>query len=103
MERLKESPPPSKPLESEKPEKMDVEPPSSSPTATSKKNVEVPKPSSQVDPIPQKQESAVEEVPFFPSSQKESLPKIEPTNIQKKIKHERIIRFTSVELNGSIR
>ena len=94
----KESPSPSKPLESEKPEKMDVEP-----TATSQENVEVPKPSSQVDPIPQKQESTVEEVPFFPSSQKESLPKIEPTNIQKKIKHERIIRFTSVELNGSIR
>ena len=99
-----EIPSPSQPIEPEKIEKIDVETSSFSlPPATSQENVEVPKPSSQKDPAPQKQESTAEEVPFFPPSEKQPLQKAEPTNIQKKIKHERIIRFTSVELNGSIR
>lgn len=57
---------------------------------------------------PKEEAKAAEEVPFFPEEKEEvipppSIPKpAEPTGIKEKIKHERVIRFASVELNGSI-
>jgi len=45
----------------------------------------------------------VEEVPFFPPKSTTPPPESQPIDIKKKIKHERVMRFTSVELNGSIR
>jgi DNA polymerase III subunit gamma/tau len=45
----------------------------------------------------------VEEVPFFPPEPSKPIQESQPIDIKKKIKHERVMRFTSVELNGSIR
>lgn len=50
----------------------------------------------------EKEEQVVEEVPFFPEAPQEP-PANESPDIKKKIKHERVMRFASIELNGSIR
>ncbi|MCB1106915.1 MAG: DNA polymerase III subunit gamma/tau [Chlamydiia bacterium] len=50
---------------------------------------------------PEKEEEPVEEVPFFPKTpSKTPLPTV---NIEQKIKHDQVMRFASVELNGSLR
>ena len=68
---------------------------------------EVPETKSFSEPPPPPQtedpKDKVEEVPFFPPKSTTPPPESQPIDIKKKIKHERVMRFTSVELNGSIR
>jgi DNA polymerase-3 subunit gamma/tau len=73
-----------------------------------------PKPIEKKAPPPTIQETApVEEVPFFPETppaatpKKTSLASAAPAapqaNIQQKIRHEQVMRFASIELNGSLK
>ncbi|QVL56221.1 MAG: DNA polymerase III subunit gamma/tau [Simkaniaceae bacterium] len=72
-----------------------------------------PKPIEEKAPPPPVQEAApVEEVPFFPNPPPAAAPDTPPApatpktpqaNIQQKIKHEQVMRFASVELNGSLK
>jgi len=73
-----------------------------------------PKPTEEKAPPPTAQETApVEEVPFFPETPPAATPKkpspapavpaAPQANIQQKIKHEQVMRFASIELNGSLK
>ncbi len=55
-------------------------------------------------PSPIKAVTLVKEVPFFPETPPTPTIPVDPqVNIQQKIKHEQVMRFTSVELNGSLK